>query len=153
MSTRPKRPITVWLAQIFLVIYAAMFVLVMGSGVIDNENFQGDYEGTFFVSFFCTAVVFSCIASCVGLGFRQRWGKWLAILMLAGVLSLFVFAAYDGAFAYAREDPDEWFIVWSIIVTLIYAPCALLLLALLLDPKVSAFFTPPPLEGSDITCE
>ena len=131
------------LAQIFLVIHAAIFVLVMVFGVIENESFQRDYDGTFFVSFICAAVAFFCLVSCVGLGLRQRWGKRLTILMLSGVLLIFVAAAYDGVFAYTREDPDEWFIVWSVVVSVIYAPCVLLILAFLLDPKVSMFFLRP----------
>lgn len=141
MHLPPKRPVAVWIAQIFLLIYAAFFILTIVFGVLDNETLERDYEGEFFGSFFCSGVSFLCIASCAALALRRRWGRWLTVLLLGGILSLFVAAAYDDPFAYASEDPDYWFFVWSVIILVFYTPCFMIISAFLLDPKVKRFLS------------
>jgi hypothetical protein len=115
--------------------------------VLGNETFEADYESEFFASFICAAFALLCLASCGALTFRIRWGKWLTIFLLSGVLLLFAVPSYDDSVLdYANEDTDEWLIVSSLMVLVIYAPCLLLTLTFLLDRKVKIFFSRCQLE-------
>jgi hypothetical protein len=139
MDAKPKRPISVWIAQMFLLLYATIFLLGVGVyGAVVEELYLPDVILAI-VTFVFIALL--CLIAFVGVAARKGWGRWLSVATF-GMLTLLITAfLVDEPPQY--QGPDyflEWIGDWFLYAGLIWFPCIALFLRLLISSKVKAFF-------------
>ena len=138
MDAQPKRPFSVWIAQMFLLLYAMIFLGVAVYGLVIEELYSPDVILAFATVVF---IALLCLTAFVGAAVRQWWGRWLSVAMF-GMLALLITAfLLDEPPQY--QGPDyflEWIGDWFLYVGLIWFPCTALFLRLIISSKVKAFF-------------
>ena len=88
MATLPKRPASVWISQIILLLLDFAFTILLLLSVLFFYGPQSGWEW-FWVSIIFGFVVIASAAS-VGLALRKAWGQWLAVVFLLFLALLLV---------------------------------------------------------------
>jgi hypothetical protein len=94
MHTNPKRPPSVWISQLLLMLYALIMFTVIWAAVFSLFYRQAG-PGSIFGFLLVLSFLSLLIAAFVGLAKRTRWGRWMAFVLLSlmcvlGLINQFV---------------------------------------------------------------
>src|SRR5262245_30628954 len=105
METKVKRPPSVWITQIALVLLALTVVVNAGyiAVALKDELFS---IGMIFVLLMMLALASVPLIACRGLGQRRPYGRYLAILFFAFVWLLWVVRLYSSIVLIEFENID-----------------------------------------------
>lgn len=111
MSAQMRRPASVWIAQIIVLLVGIMFslicvlVLIRELEVFANENVTAvQWLGLFVSVIFRIALVLLFVFSFWGLVKRRSYGRWLSV----ACISLFVLASFVGQFSQGPLERFEY---------------------------------------------
>ena len=116
MTLRPKRPVSVWIAQILLGIYASGTILIvvwglyagLTRGIPDPQLFLITTVGVLaFAAVFCGGVW--------GMAIRRPWGRWLGV---AGLTILLIGGAITQTSRWAA-DKESSFVSFSFLFSVL----------------------------------
>jgi hypothetical protein len=129
-----KRPISVWIAQILLLLVASFVLLFQLVVVINIPKSAG--SATEYLEFMVLFVVIPTIAF-VGMALRKSWGRWLGVGFLS-LLLLFTGLAQmtEGSGPIMRDEYATGIILLALFLSLI--------LRLVFAKNVSRFFSKNP---------
>ena len=151
METKPKRPLSVWIAQILLLIFTLVFsvsivaaVGLFGSGAAPNIGFL-------MAIVLNIGIVLAFVAGFWGIAQRRPYGRWISV----GMLSLMFVMSIVGQIMqpagplkpYEYDNATQR--MAGLMTQLVMGALFLFLIAhLAFATKVTDFFTPPePLES------
>lgn len=151
MEERVRRPISVWIAQIVLLIFAVMFIVILVVSLAAPANAGIPIAGMLIaiaINLFLSSL---CLASFVGMARRKRYGRWIGVT----VLSLFLISVILGSlqrpagpysyYEYSNATQRIAGIATEIVLTGLFL---LLILRLAFAKRVTAFFGPVVPTGS-----
>src|SRR5690242_15913156 len=85
MNERTKRPVTVWLTQVLLVLFGLIFLFIFVNGIIHSQKaFATPTSSLRFlaVALFLFSFIVIQITAFYGLVKREAYGRWLAVVSL-----------------------------------------------------------------------
>jgi hypothetical protein len=150
MDIKPKRPLSVWIAQILLVIVAVIYCLplAMNYDLLSKRNLPTSYMLTAAALFMFNLLISSlAIASFYGMAKRMRFGRWLGVglfclfVIVAAVSALTSPASYSNSTQKAAGTVTQLYIEGLLIG---------LILNLVLSKKVASFFSRSSLGVADV---
>jgi hypothetical protein len=123
MDAKPKRPPSVWIAQILLLIYLLILVISLASLLAIPKAKTGGMRLVGMAIFLAMLSVLT--AAFLGLVFRKSWGRWLAVglfsvAMLWTAISQFTRETGGGSAAYSSGYILGSLLVMSLFGYLIY---------------------------------
>ena len=153
MSDLPRRPISIWIAQILILLLGIPITLVViavslreWSWILSNDM----RLRTLAVGLVATILRFGVIAlfafAFIGLVRRKRYGRWLTV---AGVSLMFLFSVIglifrpNGPFKYEEYENSAQLMGGIFATLIIYGLLGLLICHLVASDSVSDFFAPP----------
>lgn len=109
LEEQPKRPISVWIAQILMMLYSALFMLPI---FLFISMLIADFNLQFLIGFLLVSVVYLLLIGTMQLAFwgmvrRRSYGRWIAvgaICMNLGFSLLAQFARPEGPFEYYEYE-------------------------------------------------
>lgn len=155
MDSKPKRPLSVRIAQILLsilsVIFLVVLVFVVWSWVSDYLRFRVGTRRTSDLILFLSWLIFalSSIAGVLGMAQRRSWGRWLSVAALIVVFIFFVFVLF-GVVYYPGPTLYYGYAGAVIGITLIDAGLLWLILHLSFSKNMANFFSSSLSPGSDV---
>ncbi|MBC3882454.1 hypothetical protein H8K35_13745 [Undibacterium sp. LX40W] len=84
-SATPKRPISVWLMQVFMFMFVGLFGISAIRMLLDLVNAHQNYEEVWKILLALAldiALIFSFVATAIALYRRATWSKWVSLLLL-----------------------------------------------------------------------
>ncbi|HQU92542.1 MAG TPA: hypothetical protein PLK77_09610 [Pyrinomonadaceae bacterium] len=144
MNQKPKRPPSVWISQIILVIYSLIFLgaLLMTLFALGNLNTGGGAPTLILLAFLFFGFFIAILATAFwGLLKRRSWGRWLTVgifsLMILMSITQTLMCMVDGTVPAAYRS-GQIFGAGVIIV-----PFAFLIFRLAIGDAAYDFFNPP----------
>lgn len=141
MQSRPKRPVSVWIAQILLGLYGAIFLFGTLFNLSEYRELYGYPQAmaidlAIFNGFM--AVLF--LGALVSIAIRLSYGRWISIatFILSTVIVLYRF--FTDPEAVVTTSPIELAVVISPLMLLFVGPMALVTAAFLFSARVKSFF-------------
>lgn len=159
-STAPKgrRPLTVWGVQLVLLLFAGFLTFII-VWVLIEEGLQKTTDlsvvkqdpETVIRRIFGIAFLLGTFASFIGIWFRAKWSRWLAIVILSSFLISVGFnMAIDWEFAAEFNANDTIEMIGFLIgMGIILFPLTAALLALILSRKLRKYFSSATAENGD----
>ena len=144
MKNKIKRPISVWIAQTILVIFALLFILTLLFALmatIFSPKFS--VVGAIITWFINILLVTLFLSSVWGMGQRKRYGRWLGVGMLSIILVFFTFSQMvqpAGPVEYYEYDNAAQRLGGLIAQVVFFGLFLWLILHLSFSKKVKAFF-------------
>jgi hypothetical protein len=145
METKLKRPVSVWIAQIVMILcslgflFSLFYVFFLTSGVG-----IGSLVGLAIMLIINLGLSSLFIVACWGMARRRAYGRWLGI----GLLSMIIFTQLmaqvrrpDGPIPYAEYENETQAIAGLVTQLVILGLITWLTLTLAFSKRVSAFFT------------
>lgn len=142
MDVKPKRPVSVWIAQILLLLVAILYSLplVMNYDFLWNRNLPPSYVLTAAALFIFNLLISSvALASFYGMAKRMRFGRWLGVGMLSLVVIIVAVSALTDPTRYANSSQKAGATLVQLYVEGLFIG---LVLHLVLSKKVASFFSP-----------
>lgn len=137
---KPKRPPSVWIAQILLSLIACVFLAFPLLLVVMNVPLSF----LFFLSVFFIIFVVLPIFSVVGMAKRKNWGRWIGVGVLSILFILVVLGQLiqpEGPLDYYEYENTTQRISGIVTSVIIFGLFLLLILRLAFAKKVSQFFS------------
>ena len=141
-----KRPPSVWLTQILLVVFAVLWLGILMLNLVRLPGRFSDIDSIFrvaIVSSVILAFVLFLLIAFWGLARRKRSGKWLGLVALSLIWLLIIYTQlFPSTGPYKRYEYDNTAQVVGAFVTLsfVHVGFLVLILRLGLSKKVNQFF-------------
>ena len=147
METKPKRPLSVWIAQFLLIVFTLIFTASLVTGVMGLiGSGSAPNLGFLLVVALNIGIVIALLAGFWGMVQRRSYGRWTGVIMLALMFVLSVLAQIlqpEGPLQrYEYKNSTER---WSggFAQVMFGGLFLFLILHLAFAKKVTDFFTPP----------
>jgi magnesium-transporting ATPase (P-type) len=146
MTTKPKRPPSVWISQVILVLYSIFgtFTFAVGLVAISTQTMDPYGEATLYVvgtTVVVTGVLVAAfVAAFTGLSKRRPWGRWLTVAIFVVMMMMSLLQALSPIFgdASAAFPSSQSFASFAIVILL-----GLLTYRLAHGEAANAFFNSP----------
>lgn len=141
-----KRPPSVWLTQILLVVFAVLWLGILILNLVRLLGRFSDIDSIFRVAIVSTVIlvfVLFLLIAFWGLARRKRFGKWLGLVALILIWIVIVYSqVFPSGGPYKRYEYDNTAQLAGAFVTLSFVHIGLLVLILRLglSKKVNQFF-------------
>lgn len=148
MHTNPKRPPSVWISQLLLMLYALIMLAVVWSAAFSLFYRQAG-PGPIFGFLLILGAMSLFVAAFVGLAKRKGWGRWMAFALLSlmcvlGLINQFVQVPGPIEYAEPRTSGEmSGYIAGSVVMFSLFA---FLIYRLGFGRAASEFFDPTPIE-------
>jgi hypothetical protein len=142
MTTKPKRPPSVWISQIILVFYSILTTFVFATALtgLSSMNFTGQAIMVVVFSVLVSGVIVGIlVAAFAGLGKRRPWARWLSV----GILIVIILSAIVRVFTSGGEESGAYRsgeMFGSAVMILVFG---LLAFRLATGDAANDFFNPP----------
>jgi hypothetical protein len=142
METEPKRPISVWIAQILSVIYGLLFTSmawVTISDALDLEGPNAEYGASLAVMNTTFAILF--LTAFLSMVFRWKWGRWFSTTAFLIVTGWLLYGFFTDPESPPLPSEAIYLIALLAPLSLFLGPLIVLAFAFILNPRVRYFFS------------
>ena len=160
MSDLPRRPISIWIAQIVILLFGLPLTLLVilvslreWAWLISNDVPMSSFALAFGVSILRLGVVCLFAFAFVGLVRRKRYGRWLAVTVISIMILFSIIGLIfrpSGPLPYQEYENSTQRMGGMFATVTIYGLLGLLLYHLVSSDSVSDFFSPPELEVQSV---
>lgn len=147
MVNKVKRPISVWIAQILLIIFVLIFTSSLVFGVLGLLSSPGSFNFGFLIAIvFNFGFVLVFLAAFWGMAQRRSYGRWTGVIVLSLMFVLTVvsqIAQPSGPikpYEYSNSTEKMAGFMTQMVMSALFL---FLIVQLAFATKVRAFFTPP----------
>ncbi len=149
MAQKRKRPISVWIAQIIIGIYAAgMLLLLLWSLYAALTRGVANAEGYFMALVMNATFVAIFGGAFIGLAKGERWGRWLGVAALS-ILAIGAAITQTSRRLSGAEDDTGLFSPYLVFSIIVVVGITLLVYLLAAGDASEEFFNGKPVEASD----
>jgi hypothetical protein len=154
METKPKRPISVWIAQIVMILGSLLFLLPLVFLLfLPGAAGIGSIFGLVFLVTIYIGISFLFGLAFWGMARRRSYGRWIAV----GMLSFFVATALlgtitrpSGPLPYAEYENATQAIAGFVTQVIMFVLLIWLTVALAIGKRAAAFFSGEAVEDSNV---
>lgn len=134
METRPKRPISVWIAQILFVFFVSIIILAFAIAMMTTQPSERSFVGFLFTATVSLIFIGLFVAAFWAMAARKAYGRWLGV----GLLGFMVILANLSTVLFP-SDSDQSMV--SIVIRILYSIfLVILILHISLSDKMEVFF-------------
>jgi len=145
MENKPKRPISVWIAQIVMILGSLLFLLPLIMLLfLPGAVGIGSVFGLVFLVTVYVGISFLFGLSFWGMARRRSYGRWLAVGMLSFFIAVTLLGTItrpSGPLPYAEYENATQAIAGFITQVIMFALLIWLTLTLAVGKRVAAFFS------------
>jgi hypothetical protein len=141
MNSKQKRPISVWLAQIFLLVYGAIFALGAFLNLSEINQLKGwPQERAIWLTWFNGLIAGLMLGAFLSMIFRWTFGRWLSVIVFCLISAVVLYRFFTDRETPLPSNLMDFAILIAPMFFLFLGPILLLTLMFILSSRVKRFF-------------